>query len=426
MSEQLLKALNRQFDPFEALPADDDRYVDCDRERGNERLLIQMRRTITDASTPASQLFSGHRGGGKTTELLRLIRDLRNQGYFVVYIEADKYLNIADVQLPDVLLSVAQQLWIEAEEAQIPLAPGRIRSVLEDIWSILNRPIDLNKVGIKQGFLELGFEVKNSADNRALVRQRLGPRITSLLEAVNEVIARANEYLNQKNYEGMVIVLDNMDRILNTQVSGAPFSSFTALFVNGAEILRGLQCHTINTVPTALLHSPDGAKLVDLFGQIPRVLPMIPIATRDGSSFEAGIQKLIDIVDKRTQRAGAGHIPVFDAPETLRELVCSSGGYVRNLMTLTREALNSTDSLPLTLRDVTAAKRRLRDSLVMATPSRTEWEMLRQIAATHRIEHRDAYLQLLLNFTVFEYLDDDGQWYDVNPILKEAREFSGQ
>jgi hypothetical protein len=56
----------------QALEAGDDRYVDCTEARGAGDLVGEMETVIRDARDRSCQLFTGHRGCGKTSELYRL------------------------------------------------------------------------------------------------------------------------------------------------------------------------------------------------------------------------------------------------------------------------------------------------------------------------------------------------------------------
>ena len=67
------------------LPSGDPRYVDCTAVRGNEDVVRQLFQRITWSDLPATtQLFTGHRGCGKSTELLRLKTQLEAADFAVI------------------------------------------------------------------------------------------------------------------------------------------------------------------------------------------------------------------------------------------------------------------------------------------------------------------------------------------------------
>ena len=65
--------------------------------------LEPMKTYLKVTNQPAKVLFCGHRGSGKSTELMRLAKDLENE-FFVVRFSA-RSLNLADLNYVDILLS---------------------------------------------------------------------------------------------------------------------------------------------------------------------------------------------------------------------------------------------------------------------------------------------------------------------------------
>ena len=66
--------------------------------------------TIYHQDEPTCDLFTGHIGCGKSTELLRLKAQLEEEGFFVVYFTSSGDLEMADVDTSDVLLAIARRL----------------------------------------------------------------------------------------------------------------------------------------------------------------------------------------------------------------------------------------------------------------------------------------------------------------------------
>src|SRR6266542_422296 len=99
--------LYQQCDPARPLPAGDPRYVPVTGVRGPGDLAARLANTIRLSDAPLHLLFTGHRGGGKSTELLRLKHALEHppgvvNGFFVVYFEADaEDVDVNDVDFPD-------------------------------------------------------------------------------------------------------------------------------------------------------------------------------------------------------------------------------------------------------------------------------------------------------------------------------------
>jgi hypothetical protein len=423
--EQIRRKIYRVFDPIEALRPDDPRYVECNDVRGSAGLLKILEDSIRLSDRRTCQLLSGPRGCGKTTELFRLRHLLtREPAYFVIYCESDDYIDLNDtVEYPEVLLAVVQQLWQEADRTGLELTPGRFQAFLEDLWGILSAVVQPKDAKLKLGIAELGFELKRNPNYRQLVRDHLRPRAADFLQAVNEVLEHAMQKLQRGDapWAGLVVIVDNLDRMLRQAISGTTRTSHEKLFVDTASQLSDLACHVIYTLPPALLHSPHGSNLARLYGTEPRMLPMIPVAARTGAENEQGLEKLLETIQKRLRYIGAE--TAFDSASTARRLCVASGGYVRSLMTLARQSTLYTTELPITRAGVEQAIRDMRDSFVRGIrPS--QWPMLRGIATTRNISEAEECLQLLENLAVLEYRDGDGPWYDVHPVVREAKEFA--
>jgi hypothetical protein len=66
------------------------------------------------------------------------------------------------------------------------------------------------------GIGEITTKAKDSKDVRALLRQHLEPRIKTILDIINgELIDAANRQLIDQGKAGLVVIVDNLDRIDN-------------------------------------------------------------------------------------------------------------------------------------------------------------------------------------------------------------------
>jgi thymidylate kinase len=65
--------------------------------------------------------FTGHIGCGKSTELQRLKAELEEQGFRLVYFESSQVMDMADVDITDILLAIARQVSESLEAIQIEL-----------------------------------------------------------------------------------------------------------------------------------------------------------------------------------------------------------------------------------------------------------------------------------------------------------------
>ncbi len=98
--EDLLDEMYNAFSPTPLQPGDP-AYVDCRAVRGDEDVLEDLGRTVRRSQILTYQLYSGYRGSGKTTELLRLKKHLEDKGHVMVYFAADEEdLSVQDARTP--------------------------------------------------------------------------------------------------------------------------------------------------------------------------------------------------------------------------------------------------------------------------------------------------------------------------------------
>jgi hypothetical protein len=120
-------------------------YIDFSSVRGGN-IIKELGRTIARLSPdkPTCQLFTGHIGCGKSTELQRLKAELEQQGFHVVYFESSQVLEMADVDVTDILLAIARQVSDSLEAVQITLKPGYFVNLFREIGEILQTPVELS------------------------------------------------------------------------------------------------------------------------------------------------------------------------------------------------------------------------------------------------------------------------------------------
>jgi predicted AAA+ superfamily ATPase len=112
MSEELITNIYNAFDPFQPLEPDDPVYVDCHQVRGDENIFRELGKKIIRSKQPTCQLYTGHRGVGKSTELKRLKKHLEEKGFFVVYFAADQEdIDSEDAQYTDILLACTRHIF---------------------------------------------------------------------------------------------------------------------------------------------------------------------------------------------------------------------------------------------------------------------------------------------------------------------------
>lgn len=403
-------------------------YIDFSTVRGGN-IVRDLGRTIARLSPdePTCQLFTGHIGCGKSTELLCLQADLESKGFHVVYFQSSQDLDMADVDITDIFMAIAHQVNRSLESIQIKVKPSYFTNLFREIIDILQTPVDISEVGFSTGIATLTARTKDSPRLRSQLRQYLEPRANGILDAINrELLEPANQVLQARGQQGLVVLVDNLDRVDNLlKPNGRTQPEY--LFVDRGEQLKRLQCHIVYTIPLSLVFSNDLGRMSLRFGLKPKVLPMVPVQTRQHKDFEPGITQLREMVMARAfpqadvKQRQTLVTAVFDQSETLNRLCRVSGGHVRNLLRLLYGCLQREDP-PIQRAVLEEVIREDRDEL-MGPIAEEEWELLLQAAQRQSISGDQDYQTLLQSLLLFEYRDQNGRWFGINPILAESERF---
>lgn len=418
-----------------AIEREEDRkyYIDFSSVRGEdivEKIKDNISLFYPDQET--YDLFTGHIGCGKSTELLRLKAELQQQGFHVVYFESDQDLEMGDIDVSDILLTIAHRVGQSLEDAGLSLKPKYLQSLLRELQDLF-QSIEISEVSCPLGIAAITTHSKASPKLRNRLRGFLEPRTNQIIESINrELLEPAIEKLQQCGKRGLVVIIDNLDRIdFSPKPSGRPQPEY--LFVDRATQLRSLHCHVVYTIPLALLRFSNDYKVIsERFVADPLVLPMVPVRFRDGREHEAGMSRLRQMVLARAfpnlseSERLTKITEVFDAPETLDRLCQISGGHVRNLLRFLNKWIKAERRLPLCRERLETIIQDDRNQMILGIVNE-DWALLRQVAQQKKgisvnDDQKSRYQKLLRNLLVLEYRDEVGSWFDVTPVLAEAEE----
>lgn len=446
-------------------PEDDKYYIDFSEVRGG-RIIEELRDNITffNPDSPTCELFTGHIGCGKSTELLRLKAALEKAEFHVVYFESSQDLEMGNVDIGDIMLAIARRVTesIESlEKISLPQPKG-FQRIINGALKVLQTEIDLSAeaalpgvgkisassagefsmkaglpgigevkasndegVSLVLGIGKITAKAKNSLELRKKLKDYLEPQTGSILEIINtELIEPSVEKLKQYGKKGLVVIVDNLDRVENIiKAWGRPQPEY--LFVDRGEQLRQLKCHLIYTMPLSLMFSNDYNRLTSRIVMEPKVLPMVPVRLRNGNECVLGMKNMRQMVLARAfpdldpeQRLGLIS-EVFDTPETLERLCQISGGHVRELLQLLRSLIMKERKLPLSRAFLERVIQDKSNKMQLGVDDQ-EWELLRKVQKTQEVKGDQEYQILIGTRLVYEYQDSQGPWFQVNPILAES------
>jgi hypothetical protein len=428
--------LFRACEPNEALQPDDKRYVNCDDVRG-ENLVQTYVRSLrrADPAKPEVKLFAGHRGVGKTCELNRLKAFLEkpqsaddpHRPFHVIYMDATEKLDLNDLDLPDLLTFIAAEVLAQLRAANLPgfdPVSTYVKRIWDEIRGALGSEVALKEAGVEAGFGSLALEIKNRPNSRQALRRAIEMHSTGLLGAVNDLLVSATVKLRQGNSEGLVLIVDGLERLVFRTLEGGS-STHDRLFIDRSEQLASLRAHTIFTVPISLFYSPRCAELEQTFGEHNVPVPMIRLHESDEKGVSAkspGMTKMWEMIEARCCYAEIDVANVFDDPSTGMYLCEMTGGHPRHLMMFLQAAMNAVASLPITRVAAEKGVRNYANSLLREVPDEY-WPKLRAFGKPQNdIPKDEAHQKMLLLLHVFEYMNGS-PWYEVNPVIRTLARF---
>jgi AAA ATPase domain len=426
------KKLYTAFDPFRPLPANDPAWVDCSSVRGEEDILAGLGLEIQRSPKVTTQLYAGHRGAGKSTELLRLQDDLQQKGFRVIYFAADDGdLEPENTEYSDILLACARQVIskLRSPSSKDDKFRAWVDRLLRDLRDLGVTELSLDELSYETPETPLGkvsATIKTNVSKQQVIRRQVDQNSDSLIEILNEFIAEA---MGARPAESLVLIVDNLDRIVERYEGENLPSNYAQIFVNHSDQLRGLNCHVIYTVPISLAYSEHLPSMEDRYKPV-EVLPMVMLKNPDGSPSDEGMKKVMEFIRQRFKFAGVGQKleEVFESPEALAKLCEMSGGHARNLMSLMKAALQNTTELPIKTRSVQRAVSELRDTYRKIIDGH-EWEALVQVSQDKVItDNDDLFRSLLFRRCILEYryIDSEGEvqvWHDVHPLVRGLEGF---
>jgi hypothetical protein len=417
-------------------------YIDFSSVRGEE-MIADLKDKITWSEDFTCHLFTGHLGCGKSTELYRLKSELEAEDYHVIYFEATDDLDMGNVEVSDILLAIARRTAQELETL-MKQAENGWQGVMQQAKKLLFTEIKLDvktgeipgvgkfelgvdfddnvSVGLSTIIGEIKAQTRKNTNLQDRLRNYLEPKTDGLLDVLNQGLFQPiHELLTATGKGGLVILMDGLDKLINVEKSPGKTQS-AYLYADRGNDLSRLCCHLIYTMPLALCYCDDYPIIQQKFKTTPIVLPMIRVKDREGQPNQAGMDKLYQMVLARAfpnlseSERLSKLTEIFDGEEPLKQLCEVSGGHVRNLLLILHNWIVKEKKFPLSLQGLNSVVvNQVAGQKAQITPD--EWELLNKINQTKELSGDKDYSKLIRTLLVYEYRDDQGAWYEVNPIL---------
>ena len=387
--------------------------------------LRDLQEACAKPSVANAHLLLGHRGCGKSTELVNLKKQLDESGQPAHLIDCHMELDLFQANCWDIMLLITEGLCKIADDRGIILPQATIEAVFDYLkkdteitgTKELSASVEAG-AGIKastppllstllNAFVSVKSDAKLSAGTRAVTKEKLEKRTSDWLGYTRIM---ANVISAECGGKQPVIIFEGLDKI------PIPENIFSILRFT---VLAQMPFPVIYTFPMDQFYSPQFPALGDSYTW--HTLPMIKVSNLDGSENSDGIAVIKKIVEKR------GDLALFDGQAgngVLEYLIRKTGGSLRNLFKCIMGAAGRADwrgADKMQREDADSALSDLRGVLTRQIV-RSEYKSLAEIYSDEKcreqIDDNELLLKMIQASVVIEY-QNGNRWHDLHPLIAD-------
>lgn len=409
-------------------------YVEGIHQDGEINPRTRLLRTITRNHSADRYFFTGMRGSGKTTELLKLKSELEGKGFVAFYADLSEFLPENEpVKIGDFLLLLVSVLADRVKE-RYPETDFAKENFFREFIAFLNQDIKVEGLEWSADTFLGKIGVKGKLKQNPTIRQRLQQvtegRLDQLARAVNKLVDDIVAYIRRGSTTTRVIYLvDSVERLrgIGEVKSKEVFDSLEYLFSAQADNLRFSTLSVIYSLPP-YLRAIVGAGESNLICSLPAIrIFKNPLDAEPGQEnaepavYTKNIAKMVEVIDARYPGWRE-----FFTPEALERLIKDSGGDLREFFLLLRACLSMVDGdddskFPIPQTIIEQSEKERRNQFGMIPQSEMDW--LKRVMDKHghgklKDDETPTLAYLLDGKLMFQYRNGSN-WYDVHPLLRE-------
>ena len=357
---------------------------------------------------PPKFFFSGHRGCGKSTELLHLLSNAEIQKkYWPINFSIREEADIIDLDFRDILLAIGGRLFREYRRRGGEL-PDQLLKELNSWKGKVEREISTIQEGrsslemsasIDAFFASVGLKTKLEPATRIEIRQVLENDITGLIAIINHIATTI--YTKERLIP--LLLIDDMDK--------PDLEKARAIFHDRREIIMQPNCAIVYTVSSALFYSKEFDSIRDQALFLPNINlhpPMNPnVHNKEG--YDA-LRKFVHL------RMSTSLIE----DSALEQAVTFSGGVFRELARIMRTAIGHArrrNAAQIDCTDIDWAATEIRNEYRRIL-DKEDIKLLKKVAENNHLEYSDRLRPLMQLLALLEYRNGEN-WCDVHPVLRK-------
>ena len=286
-------------------------------------------------------LFSGFKGCGKSTELIRLKKKLEND-YLIKIFSVREELDPNNFTISELLITIMSDLFnfINNDYKEIKLSNNLIKNIENWIDTIIKEDSSFRNTGVtveagintETGLgkilnilAKLKLDFKAGRQFKSITNKEIRQDLPDLILNCNLLLGEITHQLNKISKKNIIFIIEDLEKI--------ELDITEELFLKFSTQLTSLSCCLIYTFPISLVFHPKYKVIIDEFDECV-VLPMIKVHNKNQSDYYDGINVLKNIIYKRINNS------LISEP-ILEKFIKSSGGCLRDLFRMIKAAASN-------------------------------------------------------------------------------------
>ncbi len=364
-------------------------------------------------ATSQKIFLRGHRGTGKTSELLSLKNNIKDtQCYFVVFADlSNGELDVNNIDIVDILILLLEKLVTELERDGATISDDILKSFYD--WytqriTEINSSIDASaqieveaEVGLSIPFFSKLLarttgKLASSNETKETIRRVFTNKISDFSIKFNEFILSLKETFQTNNkYQDLLFILDGFEKI-------GSLENRKKVIIDDSVRFNEITTNMLITLPIELF---EYSHVLESFSRIVS-FPLISLDEKAKEKFKEFILKRVDE-------------SLFENTDVIDKIIHFGAGSPRETLRIIKEAYVEAEDEIIDMDSVNNAINAMGKKQVKFLES-DEINILKEINNGKEISFDDVYANLLVEKIILEYGGDMPQ---INPIILENEKF---